>query len=242
MSQHSVFSPSASHRWLSCAGSVKLSAKCPNPSSPAAMEGTDAHGLAELCFSSGKPAADFIGEKGQSGLCFSKSMAKHVQTYVDYVNEYKAQTNGTLLVEKRVSIASVDERIYGTSDVILLSESPASLDVFDLKYGKWAVEVETSTQLMIYALGAIESLNVDLAKLRHVTAHICQPRSKHKDGPNRSTKFSVESLMHLKSQIATTVKLADEENPPLYSGEHCRFCPAELICPELNSLGRAIQI
>ncbi len=246
MSAHSIYSPSASHRWTRCPGSIKLIQKCPpDKGSPAAQEGTDAHALAEMCFAKEVEAHHFIGEVMPSGLIVNKAMAKHVQTYLDYVKELKSERYGTILVEKKLTLSSIDERVFGTADIVMIGGygNTVTLDIFDFKFGKWAVEVKGNTQLMIYALGALESIGGVIKQMHHrVTAHICQPRSKHKDGINRACNYLVSDLLEFGKTIKAAVVESDKDEPELFDGDHCRFCPAELICPKLNSLGRAIQI
>ena len=46
MTNHAILSASASHRWLNCPPSVRLTENMPDVTSEFALEGTDAH---ELC-------------------------------------------------------------------------------------------------------------------------------------------------------------------------------------------------
>ena len=49
MADHARLSPSASHRWINCPGSVHLAEQCPpQGGSTYTAEGTEAHALAEL--------------------------------------------------------------------------------------------------------------------------------------------------------------------------------------------------
>lgn len=245
MSTHAIFSPSASHRWTACPGSIKLIQKCPpDKGSPASQEGTDAHALAEMCFAKEIEAHHFIGETVPSGLIVNKAMAKHVQTYLDYVYQYRKEECARLLIEQRLTLSSIDERIFGTADVAMIGHRSGKLTahIFDFKYGKWSVEVKNNSQLMIYALGLLEMLKLANEFPERVTTHICQPRSRHPDGPNRCHTYLTSELMEFSKQIAAAVVESDKPEPELFDGEHCRFCPAELICPKLNSFGRAIQI
>lgn len=240
MSEHSIYSPSASARWLQCPGSIRLSAKCPPQKTHAsAEEGTHAHSLAEMCFKNSCKAHHFIGELTPSGYLVNKTMAKHVQTYVDYVHQTKAQAGGELLIEQRLTLPN-EPKVYGTGDAILLGDK--SLHIFDFKYGKWVVNTKENTQLMIYALGALDIYCRTKPEPEFISMHICQPRAKHKDGPNRMWYCSTSHLRLFALQVSAAVTESLKPEPQLNDGEHCRFCPAELICPKLNGLGRAIQV
>ena len=75
-----------------------------------------------------------------------------------------------LLIEERVSMEEISEHIWGTADAILIGEK--ELEIIDLKSGKFPVDVENNTQLLIYALGALSRYgNEDTV----VTMTIVQP-------------------------------------------------------------------
>ena len=60
---HAKLSASSSARWLNCTASVEQVSKYPNTSSPAAMEGTAAHELGDICLSDfNKSPSDFLGK------------------------------------------------------------------------------------------------------------------------------------------------------------------------------------
>lgn len=60
MGKHALLSASASHRWLNCTPSVRLSEGIPDKGSEYAQEGTDAHSLCEFKLRKllGMPAID----------------------------------------------------------------------------------------------------------------------------------------------------------------------------------------
>ena len=60
---HARLSASSSARWLNCTASVDQVSKYPNTSSPAAMEGTAAHELGDLCLSNyNKSPGEYLGK------------------------------------------------------------------------------------------------------------------------------------------------------------------------------------
>lgn len=79
---HAKLSPSAAVRWLTCPGSIRLSADIPDTSSPAAEEGTLAHELGELALLEGVDTADVAGD-------YPQEMREYIQGYVDYVRSFE---------------------------------------------------------------------------------------------------------------------------------------------------------
>ena len=246
---HSIFAPSSAYRWLECIQSVRdLENLPPEETNPEAIEGTDAHWLSEQVFTAilvpnhyrkTVNALEYVGADLPSGAKCTKTMAKFVQSYVDYVLKNFEINRGTLFIEQKLEMPKIDERLFGSADVVHLTWSN-TIHVFDLKYGLWPVEVHDNPQLKLYALGALTKFKdrVDLSK--PVTAHICQPRVEHKDGKFRSTKFSVDELIKFGNMAKDKIKTYDEPNPPFKEGEHCQFCPREFFCPERNRIGRKV--
>jgi Protein of unknown function (DUF2800) len=178
---HSIYSPSSAHRWSECPGSIELIKKCPpQASSPQAEEGTNTHSLAELCLLTGKPASDWVSNPDGLNFKVTPTMAKHVQGYVNYVNDL---SSGALLrvIETKVSLPQCPE-VYGTADAVIYKGN--ELHVIDFKYGKWQVNAKDNPQLMIYTLGALYYMRerfedwVDEVK---VFNHIYQPRAGRAD-------------------------------------------------------------
>ena len=227
MSEHSVFPPSSSHRWLNCHASIKEAIKAPKQEAgKAAIEGRTAHALAEKCLTLDQDAADVVAALPKAeAKQFSKAMVKHVQGFVDLVNRLKDATQSTAIIEQKVYLKQIDERLFGTSDVILYTDK--SLDVIDFKYGKWKVDQEYNTQLLFYALAADRAF--PSKNPREIWLHIYQPRAG--EPAHRSWLTTPEVLDVFEEQVKEAVKSADLENPPYYRGEWCQFCPAEFTCP-----------
>lgn len=91
MTAHSRFGASGAHRWMRCPGSVPATAGMPNPSSPAAAEGTMLHEVA---------ASEL------EGLPHEYEITDEQREVVDqYINLVKAEKgDGKLLVETRFQL------------------------------------------------------------------------------------------------------------------------------------------
>jgi len=105
--------------------------------------------------------------------------------------------------------------------------------VKDFKYGAGvAVDVDYNPQEMYYAFGVLRrGMAPDV---ENVELTIVQPRGFHPDGPIRRWETTAEYLHYwgehdLRSAMCNT-------DTDLVAGEHCRFCPAKLVCPLLTGL------
>lgn len=119
---HAKLSPSAAERWMTCPGSVVLSAGMPQKTSAFAEEGTCAHALAETCLLDRLPAQNFVGKEftyedhGKiKTVVIEQVMADNVQVYIDAVTALP----GEMHVEVKVS---VNEEVYGTADAVVWDE------------------------------------------------------------------------------------------------------------------------
>lgn len=259
MGIHSKLAPSASHRWMTCPGSVELCLTVPKKESPYADEGTAAHSLAEKCLRENKKAASFVNtdiwvdkevdENGKVGK-FSKKftigydMADAVQVYLDYIEELKKNKSVIQYIEQKFSLTQLHKDIFGSSDCVLYFPALKTVHVIDYKHGAGvSVEVERNPQLMIYALGAIWAIwetQTEKTKkvlkptdfIDKVVLSVVQPRIKTEE-PIKTWEVSTKELDAWSKEVLVPRALAvDIESDVLAVGDHCRFCNAMAICPE----------
>lgn len=237
---HAALGASSSHRWMECAGSVRLSEGIPDSSSPYAREGTAAHELAAECLTRGGNAADRVGdtitvteqEDGEDveyPIEVTEEMATAVQTYVDAVRE-KAAMGNVVRIETRFDLSPLDPPapMFGTADAVIYRREDKHLFVDDYKHGQGViVEAENNPQLMYYALGAVVDLQ---AKPDEITVTIHQPRGRT-DETVRGWTFSWDDLLAFKKELFEAAARTQEDDAPLNPGDHCRFCPALPVCP-----------
>ena len=114
---------------------------------------------------------------------------------------------------------------FGYGDCIIAGDGEAR--VIDFKYGLGVlVEADRNTQMMCYALGALELLD-PLYDMKRISMTIFQPRRE-----NVSTfSMSREELLDWADNVlAPAAALAFEGKGDYRAGDHCRFCRARSVC------------
>jgi hypothetical protein len=225
MTAHALLGASKAHRWMPCPGSIALEAGLPDTTSPHAEEGTRAHGLAAL-----------IIEKQPFSEETDLEMFNNVMIYVDYVRrEAEGHGDHALLIEQRVDYSDVIgvPDSFGTSDAIILAGD--TIKVIDLKYGMGVrVNAEENEQLMLYALGALETFGVT-GHYTRAKLVIVQPRLDHISEWEVTVEelkaFGEDARWH--AQLALDIYEGRVETVLRPSDKACKFCKAKATCPAL---------
>lgn len=224
--QHSLLSPSAAHRWLSCTPSARLELEFDNTSGTAADEGTAAHALAEhklrkaLKMRSKKPISKYDCDE----------MDGYTDGYVAFVMEQIAQaklscTDPLVLIEQKLDFSRYVKDGFGTGDFVLIADG--TLHVVDFKYGQGVlVEAENNPQMKLYALGALELFD-GIYDISTVSMTIYQPR---RENVSTHTVFKESLYRWAEEVLKPTAALAYDGRGEYIPGEHCQFCRAAVKC------------
>jgi hypothetical protein len=231
VSAHSKIGASSMHRWSKCPGSVKLSEGIESVSSKYAEEGTLAHGRAAHFLISGyhvvPPAATPNPE-----------MDAAVDFYITTLFEDSAPYTKDILVEVKFDLSQIHPGLYGTADAVFYNPETKVLYVYDFKYGQGIlVEAKNNPQLMYYGLGALLSTGYPCSEVELV---IVQPRAEHPDGPIRRWRTSAFNMVEFAADLKNFALATEDPTAHLVAGDHCKFCPAAGICPELSSKALSI--
>jgi len=230
---HSVLGASSSHRWMHCPASVEMAKKAPKSKGSAfAMEGTAAHELAEMCLLEKKKADHFKGHKIK-GFEVNDEMIEAVNLYYDTIR--KENKGVTIEVEKRFNLGWLYPGMFGTNDACTFKKG--LLRVYDYKHGAGiAVDADDNSQLVYYAIGA----SYDYKKkkwrddIKEIEMVIIQPRAYHFKGPIRRWRITFQELKEWAKKIVISAKMTNWAEPPMFAGDHCGFCPAAGMCPQLH--------
>lgn len=218
---HSELGASSYSRWKECPGSIRLSAGIPNISSSYAEEGTRAHEVAAILLGRLQPDRPVEDE-----------MLEAVKVYTDFVESLRAKGPSFEAIEEKVSLDKFYPGLFGTADYIAYFAEDRTLYVVDYKHGAGiAVEVFENEQLLYYGLGALYGKNFPVERIVLV---IVQPRCSHPDGPVRAWETTPINMLDFLYELVINAKRTADPNAPLKTGDHCRFCRAQAICPEQN--------
>lgn len=254
---HAKLAPSASERWIACPGSIRLAAQVPpQKEKEYTAEGTAAHQIGAACLMSGKDAASHLGEKivvGNFSFIVDDNMVEAVQVYLDVIRKHKEATDAIMYVEESFDLSWLIPGCFGSSDCALWSTGTKTLYVHDYKHGEGVVvDPEWNSQLMMYALGVLHRIwlgQTDVTRkalpvmklVDFVELVIVQPRAFHGSGTVRRWKLSTTELVFWAlTVLKPAAKATQDPNAPLHVGEHCRFCPAVAVCPEVVRSSMAV--
>lgn len=229
MSAHSEFGPSSSERWYNCTASVPLSRNVPpQESSVYAEEGTLAHECLEAIIHPYVTHHSYVKRKTE----FTKEMGKYALWALRAIRDMiDAAPDAISFSEQKVDISHFTKPgQFGTLD-FALAELFGTLTIADYKYGAGIpVDPEENLQLISYALAMLKKFDYNFSHVRFV---ILQPRADHPKGPRREWTASVDEVVAWEAKLKQKV-IEAETNPVFKAGDHCRFCPAANICPEIS--------
>ena len=227
--QHAVFSASGSSRWVNCPASIKLSEDAPpQTESPYAREGTDAHFCLESIL---KAPKNRFGVEARLRSQYPEEMVDHAAQAADWILNEQKSLGGDLLVETKVDASAFTrEGEFGTLDAAIVNLFD-TLHVIDFKYGVNPVDPISNPQMIYYALALSHAADHNFEKVKLT---IYQPRAGYGE-PVQTWATDIHTLAFWAQKFKAAVKVALGPNPPFKAGDHCKYCPAKSICPEIST-------
>ena len=233
--QHSnIVGGSSAKRVINCPGSVKLVQKMPpQPSSKYADEGTLLHNIiSEYLERDNVPLQSFVDEKFTMEL-----MEEKLLPALDLLNEIDPNNELVYKVESRVGIGDLLPGVFGSTD--LLGRIGDRAIVLDWKFGDGVVvTAEENEQLMFYAAAAMRTPETAwvFEGASEIELIIVQPPVMRRWVTTR------DRIAQFERELVRAVKTAQTPDAPLAQGDHCRWCAAKPICPQMTgAVDRAIK-
>jgi hypothetical protein len=235
MLHSSIVGGSTAKRVMACPASVGLAAKMPpQPSSSYANEGTLLHeAAAALLTDDALDIPDVVGMTVNGVTLTPELMDEKLRPAFELLNALDPQQQMQIAVEVKVSFGDLLSGVFGSCDII--GRINESVYIIDWKFGDGVpVEAEENPQLLFYAAAAMRTPGLEWVfdGAKDIMLVIIQP-------PGIKTwTTSFDRVRFFERELVHAVKLAQHPLPPLHAGEHCRFCPAKAICPELTGQAR----
>lgn len=240
MTKHSVLPPSSAARRVACPGSRALEALYPEEQqSPYALEGETAHWLAakhlnQICGSgfsedlTQTPHLALVTEEMVDGANL------YVNTIIDVMSKLCPAYFPLFHIEEKIDISTIHPECWGTPDCWFHGSN--EICIFDYKFGHGFVEVFENWQLIEYAAGILQIL--DIADIdRHaifVNFYIVQPRSFHHDGPVRHWRISVNNLQGYFEKLRNCELKSMSPAAQCYPNPECNYCLGRHACEALQ--------
>lgn len=220
--KHAEFSPSNTHRWLACPGSIEMSRGMPNKDSDASREGTRAHEYLEKILNQEMTVADLPEDDDH--------MTIGLDVAEEYINGLAAHHTDDYqeLIEEQVDLQHLGGDCWGTLDYAIWSST--GLEIVDFKFGRHPVEVDNNDQLLTYMIGICEEVGYDFPEFRMT---ILQPRAAHVKGFIRTATTNVNRLKVYKKKLEAGIKAVKSGESMLAAGPHCQYCRGAGRCPEI---------
>lgn len=236
MTEHSRLPPSSAVRRVACPGSRALEEKYPeDQESPYAREGHAAHWVAANMLKDVPPL--------ESNEPITDEMVEGAEMYVDYIGKVLKDlskkedirfVHSSLYVEERIDIKRIHPDCWGTPDAWFCLGT--ELHIFDYKYGHGYVEVFENWQLIEYAAGILDKLEINGIQDRrlNVTLHIIQPRSFHRLGPIRSWRMKASDLRPYFNILEKAELEASQDYAVCKPNPECNYCLGRHACEALQ--------
>ncbi len=235
---HALLSASGSSRWIGCPASVAMEYRMKDETSEYAAEGIEAHRLAAEYFEYVINNENCYGRDGLPPLVnplenssISSEMLVSIYTYYNYLRDYvyiEKPWKSKFIYEEKVDFSNAVVGGHGTVDAVWLDGF--NLNIVDFKYGFNRVEAKDNTQMLLYAIGVINTLK-DYKESSTITLHIVQPRINNFYAWTLTIDELNEWIKYFQVQSIRALTLVDEFNP---SDTNCKYCKAKKHCPALN--------
>lgn len=236
MSHSTIVGGSTAKRVINCPASVALVAKMPPQiETEHAARGTLLHtAIAKILDGD----TNVIGDTYKEQTLTQELYDEKIVPALEALNAIDPEQVMEYAVESRVGFGSFLPGVFGSTD--LLGRIGDRAVVLDWKFGDGViVDAEENPQLLFYAAAAMRTPEVEwvFKGAKEIECIIVQPPMVKRwvTTPARVQEFEQE--------LAYAVRLSTWPSPPMTSGDHCRWCTAKPICPQMTGeVERALKV
>ena len=230
MKHSSVVGGSTAKRVIACPGSVALCDKMPpRPSSKYADVGTLLHNVIADVLDKGFAPEHYLGTTYEDQVLTQELIDDKINPALAALDALDPDKLMEYAVETRVGFGDFLPNVFGSTD--FLGRIGNTAYVLDWKFGDGvAVEVEENPQLLFYAAAAMRTKDVAwvFENVDTIEMVIVQPPMV------KRWQTTPERVKQFESELALAVRLAQSEDAKLTAGDHCRWCAAKPICPQMT--------
>ena len=255
---HSYLGASNMHRWSACPGSFELNKTAPpGKSGRAALVGTLSHKLAEEMvralpmtlsqeYASDwmdawlKPMLDTSETSTGFNLTYTRDILQGVKLWgLHAVERIRAASWHGLEIRLDLTrwfapSCPPPVPLYGRADLVTYQAPTRLLDISDFKTGGAYVSEVDNLQAFYYAAGAYFKAPGPVEFLRF---NIVQPA--FADRPVRSFELpAIDLHLWVDDVLRPAIERVRDPMAPLVPGDYCKWCPAAVSCPALQTLAQ----
>jgi len=238
--QHSnIVGGSTAKRVINCPGSVALVQKMPpKPSSSYADEGTLLHDTIADHLATLQPLESYLGWKHEDQTLTQELIDDKLVPALAALDEIDPEQKMDYEVETRVSFGDLLPGVFGSTDFVGRIGNRAI--VLDWKFGSGVVvTAEENEQLMFYAAAAMrtDALAWAFDGVTEIECVIVQPPV------IRRWVTTPERIKQFEQTLVQAVKESQYPDAVLHTGDHCRWCAAKPVCPQMTgAVDRALLV
>ena len=229
--QHSnIVGGSTAKRVINCPGSVAMVQKMPpKPSSKYADEGTLLHDTIAEHLATLKPLESFLGKKYEDQVLTQDLIDDKLVPALALLDEIDPKQEMSYEVETRVDFGDLLPGVFGSTDFVGRMGDKAV--VLDWKFGDGVVvSAEENEQLMFYAAAAMRTPETAWAfdECEDIELFIVQPPM------IRRWVTTKDRIARFERDLVKAVMAAQQPEAKLAMGDHCRWCAAKPVCPQMT--------
>ena len=229
--QHSnVVGGSTAKRVINCPGSVVLVQKMPpQASSKYAAEGTALHTAIDRLVNDDTLTVPMLLGTRVDGIALTDTHLEKLSYAIQALDTIDPAMTLRYVTEVRVGFGDLLPSVFGSTDLIGRQGNRAV--VLDWKFGDGVmVDAEENMQGMFYAAAAMRTPETQWVfdGVDEIEIVIVQPPYTRRwvTTPARIAEFEAE--------LVRAVKRSAQPDAPLSVGDHCRWCTAKPICPQMT--------